>query len=588
MIKFFLLVLTLLLSNISIAEVNIQLLQVSQDNKITVSVVNNSEKDNLYLDSLSLNIFNTSYVENLKIYLKPSEKKSIEFYVDYPEMVGTYVQKAILVYIYESNEYSLSDVGFFNYQKENGEWLEGRLGKHDVFGSTIIDFDFSELTSKWDFQFPAELSAVLSTDVNVYALNPQIINRATKYPIFASIEIERDGEVYSKIATGRLRVEAIEQQASGYVNNYVLMCLLFCIIILYVFNRHKLYINTNNYISKVTLVLGAYLLTNNMIFLLNLIMSALLQIDSVVLLGFLAENLYEIRDTINTKFYLNNYKYYLQYLIDPLLACFILYFTVQMLLSSKLKKESKYGLLIQEVIDGKLFSLSGLSQTALRAYCLKLIFIPFLASWLVQNITHIEFLYENFQEIDLWSINKFLLASIFLVDSFIFLQGYCIESNRLKNTIISVDSSRLGWFVCLICYPPLNYYVFTLVDFKQTAISIDIGFQFEVILTIAITLLWLVFVIASFNLGFKASNLTNRGLVDKGLYKYCRHPAYSAKMMIWLIQALFFGAYYSSFFIALCVVYILRAYTEERHLVKGQEYKKYIERVKYRFIPGII
>jgi protein-S-isoprenylcysteine O-methyltransferase Ste14 len=586
--RLLLLILTLLLSNISIAEVNIDLLQVSKDNKITVSIINNSEEDNLYLDSLSLKIFSTLYVKSLKRNLKPAERKSIVFYVDYPKMVGTYVQKAVLTYVHENNKYSLSNVGFFNYQKENGEWLEGGLGSHDIFGPKVIYFDSAKFSSKWDFHFPTEVLAVLSADVSVYTLTPQIINRATKYPIFASVEIESDGQVYSKIATGRLRVEGIEQQASGYVNNYVVICLLLFIIIFYMFNRKKLNVNTNNYISKLVLVLGAYLLTNNVIILINIIIGALLQIDSVVLLGFLAEILYEIRDTINTKFYLNNYKYYLQYLIDPLLVCFISYFTVQMYLSSKVKIESKYGLLIQEISDGKLFSLSSLSRTALRAYCLKLIFIPFLASWVIQNINHIEFLYANLHKIDLWFINKFLLASIFLVDSFIFLQGYCIESNRLKNNIISVDSSKLGWFVCLICYPPLNYYVFTLVDFKQTAISIDISLQFEIILTIAITFLWLIFVIASLNLGFKASNLTNRGVVDRGLYKYCRHPAYSAKMMIWLIQTLFLGTYFLSFFIALCVVYILRAYTEERHLIEGQEYKEYIGKVKYRFIPGVV
>ena len=170
----------------------------------------------------------------------------------------------------------------------------------------------------------------------------------------------------------------------------------------------------------------------------------------------------------------------------------------------------------------------------------------------------------------------------------IFFQGYCLESSRLKNTIVSVDSTKLGWFVCLVCYPPLNYYVFTLLDFEQTALSININSQVEAILTIVITILWLFFVIASLNLGFKASNLTNRGVVDKGLYRFCRHPAYSAKMMIWFVQALFFGAYYLSLFLAFCIVYTLRAYTEERHLAMGRDYRDYMQRVKYRFIPGII
>jgi protein-S-isoprenylcysteine O-methyltransferase Ste14 len=34
-------------------------------------------------------------------------------------------------------------------------------------------------------------------------------------------------------------------------------------------------------------------------------------------------------------------------------------------------------------------------------------------------------------------------------------------------------------------------------------------------------------------------------------------------------------------------LYYLRAITEERHLLKDDEYKAYIEKVKYRFIPKL-
>lgn len=40
---------------------------------------------------------------------------------------------------------------------------------------------------------------------------------------------------------------------------------------------------------------------------------------------------------------------------------------------------------------------------------------------------------------------------------------------------------------------------------------------------------------ASWALGLKASNLTNRGIVTTGPYKYIRHPAYICKNTAWLI-----------------------------------------------------
>lgn len=576
-----------LFSNLSMAEVDIELTQMSNENKIVVSAVNRSEASNLYIESLSLDIFGVSYVKKVMSNLKPSQKTSVVFYVGYPNIPGTYVQKTTLNYIYDGDKYSLLDVGFFNFKRENGEWLNDRLGNYYINGEEKIGFGSEGFSSEWKFHFPEELSPIYSRHDHAYKLDPTIKNRITEYPIFASIEFDQGGEIYSKIATGRIKVEVLKKKESGRANFFVFMFFIFLIAIYYLFYKNNLDFNVGNYISKLMLISLAYLITNNIIFILDQILDLLLLINTAFFSGYLYENIHDLKGVVNTKFYDENYKYYLQYVADPLLACFILYFTMQMLFFSEHEEEPKYGFLVREISNGRILSLSSNSKMALRACCLKLIFIPFLASWLVQNLVHIHFLYSNFQKVDLLTINKIALGTIFLVDSFIFFQGYCIESSRLKNNILSVDSTKLGWFVCLICYPPLNYYVFTIVDFEETAFSISIPDQMEIILTILITCLWLVFVIASFNLGFKASNLTYRGIVDTGLYKYCRHPAYSSKMIIWLIQALFFGMYYTSFFIALCVVYMLRAYTEEGHLAKNQDYQDYMKKVKYRFIPAV-
>ena len=80
-------------------------------------------------------------------------------------------------------------------------------------------------------------------------------------------------------------------------------------------------------------------------------------------------------------------------------------------------------------------------------------------------------------------------------------------------------------------------------------------------------------------LGFKASNLTNRGIVSHGPYACVRHPAYIAKNLAWWIGAL--PTLYCAFssgdvraagysLLALCgwtTIYALRAITEERHLL---------------------
>ena len=111
-----------------------------------------------------------------------------------------------------------------------------------------------------------------------------------------------------------------------------------------------------------------------------------------------------------------------------------------------------------------------------------------------------------------------------------------------------------------------------------------------------------VYSLASVALGFRASNLTHRGIVSWGPYRFVRHPAYMCKNLAWWIGGIpilmgvfsqdsgnsLFIAFLLAFLTACCWsgIYFLRAITEERHLrsVNG-EYDVYCKKVPYRFIP---
>ncbi|MDR3411035.1 MAG: isoprenylcysteine carboxylmethyltransferase family protein, partial [Formivibrio sp.] len=105
---------------------------------------------------------------------------------------------------------------------------------------------------------------------------------------------------------------------------------------------------------------------------------------------------------------------------------------------------------------------------------------------------------------------------------------------------------------------------------------------------------------ASVSLGWKSSNLTNRGVVACGLYRFVRHPAYVCKNAAWWLSAspALFGAFQTSFtFGCWCLfslscwtaIYALRAITEERHLLRVDTgYAAYRQAVPYRFIPFIL
>jgi protein-S-isoprenylcysteine O-methyltransferase Ste14 len=195
-----------------------------------------------------------------------------------------------------------------------------------------------------------------------------------------------------------------------------------------------------------------------------------------------------------------------------------------------------------------------------------------------------------------WSLFQLIL----FVDTFLFTIGYILEVPALGNRIRSVDPTFFGWFVCLACYPPFNEFTARFlpwhsVDFPQLDNDV-LHFSLNIVLLLSLA----VFSWASVALGFKASNLTNRGIVTHGPYAFVRHPAYAAKTFAWLLGALpgvaaaFMTDWRSGIYAVVAfggwmLIYVFRALTEERHLLMlDNGYAQYMDRVPYRFIPGVI
>ena len=90
-------------------------------------------------------------------------------------------------------------------------------------------------------------------------------------------------------------------------------------------------------------------------------------------------------------------------------------------------------------------------------------------------------------------------------------------------------------------------------------------------------------------MGAKCSNLTNRGIVSRGAYRIVRHPAYSSKLIAWWIMCLpILNVKVFISMMAWTILYVLRAYTEEKHLIKDIEYRAYMKKIKWQFIPYVV
>ncbi len=185
-----------------------------------------------------------------------------------------------------------------------------------------------------------------------------------------------------------------------------------------------------------------------------------------------------------------------------------------------------------------------------------------------------------------------LFHLVFTIDVSIAIIGYSFASRWLGNRTRSVDATMSGWVVALLCYPPLNSaFTSQFIGYQgmDTYQLITNEYALAVILTLVITF-YMIYVWATVALGFKFSNLTNRGVVNIGPYKYVRHPAYVSKNFSWWLDNTFvLTNIWASIGLALWnVIYILRALTEERHLKMDKEYLAYLKEVKYKFIPKVI
>lgn len=240
-------------------------------------------------------------------------------------------------------------------------------------------------------------------------------------------------------------------------------------------------------------------------------------------------------------------------------------------------------------------------RIVLRDLIVKLFFVPLMITFLFNESGRI-FNYINNLKL-LWNtanshqlFQQFYLtaySSIFIMDVSLALIGYLSASRWLDNKSLSVDSTLSGWLVTVICYPPFNEVMNKILPYGQSYGQPYIIFQhdwLDIPLKI-ITLLGLsLYVWATMSFGLRFSNLTHRGVISRGPYRLIRHPAYIGKNIAWWAESIrSFASPLQFLFLAIWnLIYYFRAITEERHLKQDKIYRNYCQKVKYRFIPGVV
>lgn len=247
-------------------------------------------------------------------------------------------------------------------------------------------------------------------------------------------------------------------------------------------------------------------------------------------------------------------------------------------------------------------------QQAFLALALKLFFVPLMLNWLLGLTSDVLGHWNGLASSApgnsfLASFNTHLYLLVFkallMVDVLVFTVGYVIEIPALRNEIRTVDPTLSGWVVCLACYPPFNQALGAFFPWQSSDFPKFDGPVVHVALNCAILAAMAVYASASVALGLRGSNLTNRGIVRSGAYAWVRHPAYASKNLAWWIGALpaVWAAFHQSIghgiwalasVAAWTAIYVLRAHTEERHLLMlNNGYADYMEKVRWRFFPKV-
>lgn len=240
--------------------------------------------------------------------------------------------------------------------------------------------------------------------------------------------------------------------------------------------------------------------------------------------------------------------------------------------------------------------ITEVEKVSLRFYLVKIFFTPLMVGFLLENsgslygyLTSPDF---SFTKLNIYNFYyKFLFAIILFIDTGVFTFGYLVESKKLGNIVKSVEPTLLGWMVALMCYPPFNGVTGDVLGWHSNDFN-NFGNMNATLFFGAVSLiLFGIYVWATVALGWKSSNLTNRGIISKGPYKYVRHPAYISKNLSWWVMGIPF-IIVSPFLSILSLsawsfIYYMRAMTEERHLMADPDYIEYMKKTPNMFIPKI-
>lgn len=235
------------------------------------------------------------------------------------------------------------------------------------------------------------------------------------------------------------------------------------------------------------------------------------------------------------------------------------------------------------------------SRGVLLAWILRVHYLPIMVEQVYYGITVLTKSSEPWGY-SLASVVVMVTALAWLIDSNNASIGYFWHSAFTKTRFRQIDPHPSHWIIVLACYPPFIYLVnkyfavFPYLPEDSQSIINNAGVNTAIDLILLASLV--LYMLSGCTLAFSYSNLCYKKIQTKGPYRLIRHPATAFKMIFFTLGFYRFAPAYTALWFAFYVfwmsVYIGRALVEERFLRRFPDYREYMKKTRYRFVPGII
>jgi protein-S-isoprenylcysteine O-methyltransferase Ste14 len=170
----------------------------------------------------------------------------------------------------------------------------------------------------------------------------------------------------------------------------------------------------------------------------------------------------------------------------------------------------------------------------------KILFVPYFVVYLTNHLVTFQ---QSTVPTTIFTACLLIIEACWLTDLAFGIFGYLATLSLLGREVRAIDATALGWAVCLVVYEPFNrgigpaYLSYegpgsTTWQAWLEGHDILLGFWVAPVLAGMLIYAW-----AGLHMGIIYSNLSSRGIVTNGPYRFTKHPHYIFKNIVWWLTA---------------------------------------------------